>query len=363
MGISDCFDVVVLGAGQAGLSAAHELVKKSFTYEASAPGSRGTFVVLDAEEAPGGAWRHRGDTLTMATVNHIANLPGLPAPPTSGTELAREYIPEYFATFEQTFDLPIIRPVRVTSVHDDAGLLRIESSIGTIDARTLINCTGTWTRPFVPYYPGISRFTGEQYHSKNFPRPQELAGKRVLVVGGGISARDHLLALLQVTHVEWATRKPPRFREALTNGLSMEDGRDVEARVRARVEAGLRPLPVVAETGLPLTQRFRDALESGRVKRRALFDQIDETGVWWADEHVEFDAIIWATGFRAELRHLAPLHLRNRGGGITMEGTHVAKDPRIHLIGYGPSASTIGARRDGRLAVRTIRKYLRDSGV
>lgn len=355
------FDVVVIGAGQAGLSAAHELAKKSFTYDAATPGSRGTFVVLDAEEAPGGAWRHRGATLTMATVNHIADLPGFAAPPVTGNELAREYVPAYFAAFEHAFKLPIIRPVRVTSVHDDGGRLRIESSVGTIFARALINCTGTWTRPFVPHYPGIESFTGEQYHSKNFPGPHALADKRILVVGGGISARDHILDLLPVAHVEWATRVPPRLRNELNRGLSPEEGRDVEARVRARVEAGLRPLPVVAETGLPFTTALREALDTGVLRRREIFDRIDETGAWWKDDHSTFDVFIWATGFRAELRHLAPLQLRNHGGGVTIEGTHVARDPRIHLIGYGPSASTVGARREGRLAVRSIRKYLNRS--
>lgn len=51
----------------------------------------------------------------------------------------------------------------------------------------------------------------------------------------------------------------------------------------------------------------------------------------------------------------------NEKGGIVMTGklaTQVAKDPRIHLTGYGPSASTIGANRAGRIAVRELLKYL-----
>ncbi len=64
--------------------------------------------------------------------------------------------------------------------------------------------------------------------------------------------------------------------------------------------------------------------------------------------------ILWATGFRAELEHLAPLHLRGPGGGIAMDGTQVAAEPRVHLVGYGPSSSTIGANRAGRAAVAGI---------
>jgi hypothetical protein len=73
---------------------------------------------------------------------------------------------------------------------------------------------------------------------------------------------------------------------------------------------------------------------------------------------VEARTVLWATGYRAALDHLAPLHLRGRGGGIVMDGSQVAGDPRIHLVGYGPSASTVGANRAGRDAVHRLRAHL-----
>ena len=90
-----------------------------------------------------------------------------------------------------------------------------------------------------------------------------------------------------------------------------------------------------------------------------MFTSVEADGVAWADgKYWQADAIIWATGFRAELRHLMPLGLRVHGGGIVMDGTHVAHDPRIHLLGYGPSASTIGARWASRHAAKDIVEYL-----
>ena len=68
-----------------------------------------------------------------------------------------------------------------------------------------------------------------------------------------------------------------------------------------------------------------------------------------------------ALGFRSSLDHLAPLQIREENGGIIMSGrlaTQVAKDPRIHLVGYGPSASTIGANRAGGAAARELTDYL-----
>lgn len=80
-----------------------------------------------------------------------------------------------------------------------------------------------------------------------------------------------------------------------------------------------------------------------------MFTRIERDGVRLADGGFQrADAILWATGFRAALDHLAPLGLRGPGGGIVMDKTMVAAEPRVHLIGYGPSASTVGANRAGR---------------
>ncbi|CPZ34303.1 Putative oxidoreductase [Mycobacteroides abscessus] len=93
-----------------------------------------------------------------------------------------------------------------------------------------------------------------------------------------------------------------------------------------------------------------------------MFSRITPTGVTWPDgSALEVDVILWCTGFRHALDHLAPLHLRNGRGGITMTGrllTQVAGQPAIHLLGYGSSASTIGANRASRAAVVELMNYL-----
>ena len=109
----------------------------------------------------------------------------------------------------------------------------------------------------------------------------------------------------------------------------------------------------------PAIQAIRDR---GALKRLPMFSEITETGIRWPDgSEQRADVILWCTGFRSSLDHLAPLDLREPGGGITMTGrlaTQVARDPRIHLVGYGPSASTIGANRAGGAAARELMTYL-----
>ena len=94
----------------------------------------------------------------------------------------------------------------------------------------------------------------------------------------------------------------------------------------------------------------------------AMQDDVTD-GVRWADGSFErVDVILWATGFRPAIAHLAPLHLRSPLGGIQLDragrGTTAVADPRIQLVGYGPSASTIGANRAGRTAAKGVQRSL-----
>ena len=132
--------------------------------------------------------------------------------------------------------------------------------------------------------------------------------------------------------------------------------------VEDRVRRGLPPNSVVSVAGLPVTPAVAAMRQRGVLNRLPMFSEITEAGVRWADgNELHADVILWCTGFRSSLDHLAPLMLREPGGGIVMAGrlaTQVAKDPRIHLVGYGPSASTIGANRAGAGAASELTAYL-----
>ncbi|HEY8535806.1 MAG TPA: NAD(P)-binding domain-containing protein [Vicinamibacterales bacterium] len=349
-------DIVVIGAGQAGLSAAYHLKQRGV------PPVRG-FVVLDRSPQPGGAWQYRWPSLTLSTVNRIHDLPGMrfseAVDTTSGEVQASVAVPQYFAAYEKAFELPVWRPVDVQVVCGRGDRFSIETDRGRLSARGIINATGTWESPYIPEYPGADRFRGRQLHTKDYRTADEFAGQHVVIVGGGISAIQLLDEISRVTTTTWVTRRPPVFRDGPFNEQA---GREAVAIVEDRVRRGLPPGSVVSATGIPVTPAIEAMRARGVLNRLPMFSEIVEDGVRWTDGTFQrADVILWCTGFRSALDHLAPLMLRSPDGGITMTGrlaTQVAKDPRIHLVGYGPSASTIGANRAGRAAVTELLEFL-----
>jgi len=345
------FQVVVIGAGQAGLSSAYHLKKFGLTNR--------DFVLLDQSPQAGGAWQFRWPSLTLSTVNRIHDLPGLSfaLPDRLGAETveAAVAVPKYFAAYERRFDLPVLRPTEVKVVCQRGDRFRIETDRGDFSASGIINATGTWEKPFVPDYPGRELFMGQQLHTRDYRTAEAFRGNHVVVVGAGISAIQLLDEISRVTTTTWVTRRPPEFRDGEFNE---EAGRAAVKQVEDRVRAGLPPNSVVSVTGLRMTPAIAAMEARGALKRLPMFAEITQTGIRWADGTEQAaDVILWCTGFRYSLAHLAPLLLREDTGGITMTGrlaTEVKRNPRIHLVGYGPSASTVGANRAGATAAREL---------
>ncbi|AEV85750.1 FAD-dependent pyridine nucleotide-disulfide oxidoreductase [Actinoplanes sp. SE50] len=338
--------IVVIGAGQAGLSAAYHLKRRGLE-----------FVVLDAADGPGGAWRERWESLRMATVNGIFDLPGFPRAQGDPQEPSRTAVPRYFADFERANGLRVRRPVRVIDVREKGLDLVVATDRGQWSAAAVINATGTWTNPVLPHYPGQETFAGRQLHTREYVSAEEFRGRRVAVVGGGISAVQQLEEISRVAATFWYTRREPVFRtDAFTPEVA---GRETIAKVVADVEAGRPTGSVVSYTGLAWTPYALAARQRGALERRPMFTAIEPHGVRAADgSFTSVEVILWATGFKAALAHLDGLHLRNARGGIAMAGTQVAGEPRVHLIGFGPSQSTVGANRAGREAAVTLARHL-----
>lgn len=346
--------VVVIGAGQAGLSVSYYLQRLGLE-------AGNEFVVLDRGPGTGGAWQSRWDALRIGSAHRINDLPGMEAIgvsfETADRSLpAKEVVADYYARYEEHYKFQIIRPANVVRVENHGANLDVSftSDAGprTVSTDIVINATGTWGSPFIPWYPGLRSFEGRHVHTTEYVDAAEFAGQKVVVVGGGTSAIGFLLELEDVAgSLTWVSRRPIEFLE--------EGELNLEARIEAvqaqdeAARAG-RALPsIVSGTGVPRTRRIQAGIDRGLLHARPMFESIEPNGVRWSNgSFQQADAIIWSTGFRPELRHLAPLKLREKEGGVVIAQGTSWKDPRIFFAGYGPQASTIGANRAGRFIAR-----------
>ena len=147
-------------------------------------------------------------------------------------------VPAYFADYERRHHLPVLRPVRVDQVVEaDDGLLEVRAGDRRWLTRTIVNATGTWSRPFVPAYPGAETFRGGQLHPHDYPGPAAFRGQARgrrgrRRVRRPAARRDRPVA----ADTLWVTRREPVWR---TDDFTPEVGRAAVALVEERVRRGL----------------------------------------------------------------------------------------------------------------------------
>lgn len=352
-------DVAVIGGGQAGLATGYYLRRAGLS-----------FVILDSEEGPGGAWRHGWDSLRAFSPAPYSSLPGWMMSGGKDEYPSRDDVLEYFGSYERHYGLPLSRGVRVEAVLREGGLLvtKARSKGGTVRmaARTVVSATGTWRHPYIPNYPGREVFGGEQTHSAHYRNLRPYAGKRVLIVGGGNSAAQVLAEVSRVADTIWVTPEEPAFLPDDVDGRVLFE-RATE-RYRARTEG--RPGPPAANlANIVMVPSVKEARDRGVLTSLRPFERFTENGVVWPDgSRMAADAVIWCTGFSPALEHLAPLGVLDGKGRVEVEdggaGTRSVQELRLWLVGYGDwtgfaSATIIGVGRTARATVGEMEELLK----
>lgn len=350
-GIRDA-DVIVIGGGQAGLALGFYLRR-----------SGEDFLILDDQETPGGAWQHMWPSLRLFSPAEYSSLPGWMMPPTGSDEFpSAGHVVDYLTRYEQRYELPIVRPVHVDAVRAADGGFIVDTSAGSLAARTVMNATGTWAQPFKPNMPGNEEFSGRQLHTVDYRGPEDFTGLRVAVVGGGNSGAQILAEISTVADTTWITRRPPRFLPDDVDGRVLFEL--ASRRYRAQQDGRNETDGIGALGDIVMVPPVRDARARGVLRAQLPIAALAATGLAWPDgRRTDVDAIVWCTGFRPALNHLTPLHLPSRpDGSIPTTGptsTLAAAHPGLYLVGYGnwtgpASATLIGAARTARDTIRGL---------
>lgn len=291
------WDTVVIGAGQAGLSAGYWLKSMS---------GQENFLILDRHSGVGEVWHQRYESLRLFTPRSHSSLPGLHLAGDPKGFPDKNEISLYLQQYAEHFQLPIRFNTEVTSVRKEQGIFIIDSKQETFQARRLIMATGPFQHPSVPAFSQVVPKDILQLHSSLYKEPSQLQEGNVLVVGGGNSGAQIAVELSSVKLTYLATSQTPRYVPLTIGNRSFFWWLDRLGILKASSSSWVGR--ILRSQGDPIFgYELKEAVRYGKVMLKKRVVNVTHSGVHFQDGSVEsVRNIIWATGFysRYEWLHI-----------------------------------------------------------
>ncbi len=281
------FDVIVVGAGQAGLTMGYYLKKLGLN-----------FVLLEKAQRVGDSWRNRYDSLTLFTPVEYDSLPGLNFPAPKGTYPNKNQVADYLKSYAKHFALPVQLQTEIETLEKRGDVFHIQTNRGLYQAARVIVATGPFQTQFIP---GLAKELDRsilQLHSSNYFNKQQLPDGELLVVGSGNSGLQIADELLASHPVTVAQGKPQPFLPQKLLGQSLFWWME---------RLGVSRITATSSLGQRLKERdpvIGSSLSKLRQKGLKLVSRVVEAKgqtVTFADgKTLKPRSIIWATGFRSD---------------------------------------------------------------
>ena len=293
----ETLDVLVIGAGQAGLALGYHLTRDA----TATPDVR----IIDAAPAIGHTWRSRWDSLRLFTPAQYDSLPGTPFPGRADTHPTKDQVADYLATYPHLHRLPVQLDTRVEELTRAGGVFTARTSRGTVRARQVVIATGPFQTPHTPALTAQLPTDVPQLHSAAYRNPAQIpSGARVLVVGAANSGLQIAAELSRTHQVTLAAgSQPPQLPQRVL-------GRDLFTWLD---RIGFLTLPATSRLGrrirargdIVIGTRTRDLRQAGVDIRPRLTGFTGRTAQFADGTGTRADAVIWATGYRHDYSWLA----------------------------------------------------------
>ncbi|NUS98389.1 MAG: NAD(P)-binding domain-containing protein [Gemmatimonadaceae bacterium] len=334
------YEAIVIGGGQAGLAAGHELARREVD-----------FAILSDEARVGDNWRRRWDSLRLFTPARYSGLPGMPFPASPYHLADKDEMGDYLERYAERFDLPVRLNARVASLRHDGEhfVIRTESGAATIEASNVIVATGAFQRARVPEVARLLSPESHQLHSSEYRTPFALPLGPALVVGAGNSGAQIALELARYRKVWLAGRDtghlPRRFL-----------GRDVfdwiwpiARRATAETSIGRRMRANIRASGDALIGIAEREIREAGISRVDRVDEVRGGQPVCGGTVLEPRVVVWCTGFAPDYRWIDLPIFESDGYPRHSRGV-VAEVPGLYFVGlrfqHRLSSSLIGGVGD-----------------
>jgi putative flavoprotein involved in K+ transport len=182
---------IVIGGGQAGLSVGYHLAQRGIN-----------FLILDAHNRIGNAWRNRWDSLRLFTPARYVDLPGMRYPGRGDAFPTKDQIADYLEAYAEHFKLPVQSGVKVDRLSKKGDHFLVQAGTLRYEADNVIVAMANYQVPKVPTFAGELDPGIVQLHSQDYRNPSQLQDGGVLVVGMGNSGADIAFEVAQ-SHAAW----------------------------------------------------------------------------------------------------------------------------------------------------------------
>jgi putative flavoprotein involved in K+ transport len=288
------FETVIVGGGQAGLAVGYHLARRGRP-----------FVILDANQCIGDAWRARWDSLRLFTPARYDGLPGMPFPAPAWSFPTKDEVAGYLEANATRFDLPVRTGVRVDRLSRDGGRYLLAAGERRFQADHVVVASGAYQRPRIPAFaagldPGILQLDPNRYRD-----PSQLPGGGVLVVGAGNSGAEIAFEVSR-THPTWLSgpdtghipvRPGSRWDRLVTPPFWWFASRVLTVQTTI----GRKVRPKALTTTAPLERVRPKELAAAGVERLPRTVGVRDGSPLLEDGRViDVATVLWCTGFRPD---------------------------------------------------------------
>jgi putative flavoprotein involved in K+ transport len=342
------FEVIVIGGGQAGLSVGYHLRQRGVR-----------FVILDASERVGDAWRKRWDSLRLFSPAWASSLDGLPFPGPRNALPTKDEMADYLEGYAAHFELPVRTQTRVESLTRGATGFVVRTDRATLEADQVIIAMASYQKARTPAFARDLRPDIVQLHSSAYKNPAQLRPGRVAIVGGGNSGAE-IAKELCVTHE--VVLAAPEVGEAPVR-MDSWLGTRVFSRfllrlvfhylLTIRTPMGRKARPKMMHAATPLIRVKRaDLTRAGAQLAERVTGVRDSRLLTQDGQALDVQNVIWCTGFDAT-QSFIKLPIFDDRGDPRHEAGVVTSEPGLYFVGlpflYSMSSSMIhGVGRDAK---------------
>jgi putative flavoprotein involved in K+ transport len=342
-------DVIVIGAGQAGLATGYWLRRQGLD-----------FAIVDGGERVGDAWRTRWDSLRLFTPGRFNDLPGMPCP--SGAEdcPTKDELADYFEAYAARFELPVQLRTRVGRLARAGRGFELDTSQGRATARVVVVATGSHATPVVPSFAVDLDPAVVQANACTYRNSGQLPPGPTLVVGAGNSGVQIAMELAATRPTILAGPSTGRIPRRV---LGVDVFRWIEhvglMRWRADSPLGRHIVGRIAGRGDPVIGTTRREIDAAGVERRGRVVGVQGGRPVLADGTVvDVRSVVWCCGIRPDFGWIDGLRVDARGNPEHVGGRAVGFDDLYfaglrfqRLLGSGLVG---GVGRDAEVLAETI---------